>query len=213
MTLRLLAALAAAYCFSVNALAQEGPWLVRLRAVYIDTENKSDPIPALGVPADSIHVSSQWIPELDITYFFTRNLAAELVLTYPQKHDVTVTQSAIGGFRASSFKHLPPTLMAQWHFQPEGRIRPYAGAGINYTRISSVSLAVPAPVNLPLDLEHSSFGLAVGGGVDIRLADRYFLNLDLKKVQIRSDLLAGGARVSAVRLDPWLAGVGVGYRF
>ncbi len=119
------------------AQTKEGNWLVRVRAVDIKTENKSDPIPTLGVPTDAIQVSDKWIPEVDITYFFTRNLAAELVLTYPQKHDVPVTQSAIGGFQAGTFKHLPPTLSLQWHFLPQGQFRPYAGIGINYTRISS----------------------------------------------------------------------------
>lgn len=195
------------------AQTKEGSWLVRVRAVDIKTEDKSDPIPALGVPTDAIHVSDKWIPEVDITYFLTRNLAAELVLTYPQKHNVTVTQSAIGGFQAGTFKHLPPTLTLQWHFLPEGQFRPYAGIGINYTRISSVNLRVPAPVNLPLNLENSSVGLAVGAGFDVKLNDQLFLNVDLKKVQIRSDVSAGGVKVSSVKLDPWLFGIGLGWRF
>lgn len=198
---------------SAAAQTKEGDWLVRVRAVYIDTANKSDPIPALGVPADAIHVSSELIPELDITYFFTRNLAAELVLTYPQKHEVTVTQSAIGSFQAGTFKHIPPTLMLQWHFMPEAQVRPYAGIGVNYTRLSSVKLNVPAPVNLPLDLENSSLGLALGAGFDVKLSERLFLNFDVKKVRLRSDVIAGGATVSQVKLDPWLFGAGLGWRF
>lgn len=207
------AAIATALLAALPAHAEKGDWLVRVRAVYIDTDNKSDAIPALGVPPNAIHVSSKWIPEIDITYFFTKNLAAELVLTYPQKHDVTVTQSAIGGFHAGTFKHLPPTLMLQWHFLPDGQFRPYAGLGLNYTRISNVNLRVPAPVSLPLELENSSVGLAAGAGLDVKLSAKMYLNFDLKKVQIRSDVRAGGAKVSQVKLDPWLFGVGLGWRF
>lgn len=196
------------------AAAQEaqGNWLVRARAVRIDTANKSDPIPSLAVPADAITVNDKTIPEVDITYFFTPNIAAELVLTVPQKMTVTVQQSALGGpVDIGTFKQLPPTLMLQYHFQPDATIRPYVGAGLNYTRISSVKLAVPTVGRL--DLENSSFGLAVGGGVDIAVAKNVFLNFDVKKVQMRSDVSHLGQTLSTVKIDPWLFGVGVGYRF
>lgn len=190
----------------------QGNWLVRLRAVRLDTADKSTAIPSLLVPSDAIKVSNKTIPELDVTYFFTPHIAAELVLTVPQKHRVTVQQSALGGpVNIGSFKHLPPTLMLQYHFRPEATVRPYIGAGINYTRISSVNLYVPTVG--ALGLERSSFGLAVGGGVDIQVARNWFLNLDIKKVQIRSDVRLGYQNVSRVKVDPWLFGVGVGYRF
>lgn len=38
-------------------------------------------IPALAVPADAITVNDKWLPEVDISYFFTPNIATELVLT------------------------------------------------------------------------------------------------------------------------------------
>ncbi|MGO4393529.1 OmpW family protein [Variovorax sp. M-6] len=195
-----------------EAQEAQGNWLVRARAVRIDTANKSDPIPSLAVPADAITVNDKTIPEVDITYFFTPNIAAELVLTVPQKQTVTVQQSALGGpVDIGTFKHLPPTLMVQYHFRPTATVRPYVGAGLNYTRISSVRLAVPTVGRL--DLDSNSFGLAVGGGVDIALAKNVFLNFDVKKVQIRSDVSHLGQTLSTVKIDPWLFGVGVGYRF
>jgi hypothetical protein len=72
---------------STAAVAQETPWLVRVRAVHIDPADKSDPVGGAGA-SDRLTVSSKTIPELDVSYFFTPNLAAELILTYPQKHDV-----------------------------------------------------------------------------------------------------------------------------
>lgn len=189
------------------AVAQEaGDVLVRLRAVRIDTANKSDAIPALGVPADAITVSDKTIPEIDFTYFFTPNLAAELVLTYPQKHDVEVAGTKIG-----TFKHLPPTLTLQYHFAPNASFRPYIGAGINYTVISDVDLNVPGVG--ALDLEDSSVGAAVGVGFDYALSKDLVLNFDVKKVQIRADVLAGGTKVSEVKIDPLLVGLGIGKRF
>ena len=202
MLLAVTGALSAA--FSAPVAAQESPWLVRVRAVNISPDNSSDPIGGKGA-SDLISVSSKTIPEIDISYFFTPNWAAELILTYPQKHDVSV-----GGTNIGSFKHLPPTLLAQYHFSPSSTISPYIGAGINYTRISNVNLA-----NGALTLDNSSFGAAIQAGVDFKIDKHWLVNFDVKKVQIRSDVIsvATGAKVSAVRIDPWLIGVGVGYRF
>lgn len=190
------------------ALAEDGRFMVRVRAVNLDPANDSDAISALGVPADAIHVDERVIPEIDFTYFLTKNIAAELVLTYPQKHDVTLMGAKIG-----SFKHVPPTLTVQYHFQPEAKFRPYVGAGINYTRISSVNLNVPGVG--ALDLENDSIGGALQAGFDVMLDQHWSFNMDIKKVWIGSDvtLKATGAKVSSVGVDPVLIGIGVGYRF
>lgn len=180
--------------------AEEGNWMVRVRAVNLDPANKSDPIGGVGA-SDRIHVSDKVIPEVDFSYFFTKHIAAELILTVPQRHDVLLDGGKIG-----TFKHLPPTLTLQYHFLPDAQFRPYIGAGINYTRISSV--------NLPgLDLENDSWGGALQAGFDVKLAKNVFLNLDVKKIYISSDVLAGGSKISKVNVDPLAVGIGIGWRF
>lgn len=181
---------------------QEGSWLVRVRAVHLDPANKSDPIGGAGA-ADRLTINSKTIPEIDISYFFTPNWATELVLTYPQKQKVFLDGTEIG-----TFKHLPPTLTLQYHFTPQKTISPYVGAGINYTRMSSVKL-----LNGVADLENSSVGLALQAGVDFKFDKNWSLNLDVKKVQIRSDVNTATGQLSALKIDPFLIGVGVGYRF
>lgn len=186
--------------------ANEGPWMVRVRAVNIKPADTSDPIAALSIPADKITVSTKTIPEIDFSYFFTPNFAAELILTYPQQHDVKVAGTFIG-----TFKHLPPTLTAQWHFLPGGTFCPYVGAGLNLTLLSDVKLAVPGVG--ALDLNSSSVGPALQAGVDVKVAPQWTLNLDVKYVQIRSDVKLNGTKISAVQVDPMLIGLGLGYRF
>jgi outer membrane protein len=190
--------------------AQSSPWQVRVRALHIDPANKSDPVPALAVPANAIQVKDRWVPELDITYFFSKQLSAELVLAFTEL-DAHVAASAVGAFDAGSFKALPPTLTVQWHFLPDGQFRPYVGAGLNYTRLSSVKLG--NAVTGPLDLDRTSIGPAVQAGVDIGLGGAWSLNVDVKKVWIRTDLKSGGNKLSTLKVDPVLVGVGVGYRF
>lgn len=185
-----------------EAMAQQSPWLVRARAVHINPADKSDPVGGVGA-ADRFTVSDKTIAEVDISYFFTPNIAAELILTYPQKHDVMLDGAKIG-----TFKHLPPTLNLQYHFAPGAQVSPYVGAGVNYTNISSVKLLDGAA-----QLEHHSFGLALQAGVDFKIDKNWSINLDVKKVQIRSDVLLAGEKISKVKVDPVLIGVGVGYRF
>ena len=182
--------------------AADNPWLVRVRATHLNPADQSAPVGGTGA-SNRISVESRTIPELDISYFMTPHLAAELVLTYPQKHSVYLDGKDIG-----SFKHLPPTLLAQYHFAPGAQFSPYVGAGVNLTRLSSVKLLGGTG-----DLENTSVGLALQAGADIRLDQRWSLNLDVKRVRIRSDVMASGAKISSVKVDPTLLSIGVGYRF
>lgn len=190
---------------SSSAMAQqvnEGNWLVRVRALSLAPADKSDPISGTGA-ADRVGVENKIIPEVDVSYFWTKNIATELVLTVPQRHDVTLDGTNIG-----SFKHLPPSLLVQYHFNPEGQFRPYVGVGINYTIIGGERLANN------MQLENSSVGAVVQAGFDVKVSSNVFLNFDVKKIQLRSDLYSSsGDKLSTLKLDPLLWGVGIGYRF
>lgn len=181
------------------AMAQasgEGPWMVRARAVHLDMANKDGT--GLG-----LSVNNKTIPEVDVSYFFTPNIAAELVLTIPQKQTVSMGGASIG-----TFKHLPPSLLLQYHFTGLGGYKPYVGAGVNYTRITSVNL-----LGGTADLEDDSWGGALQVGMDIPLDKNWSLNFDVKKVYIRSNVFVDGANRGTLKLDPLLVGVGLGYRF
>ena len=104
-------------------------------------------------------------------------------------------------------------LSLQYHFAPEATIRPYVGVGANLTILSDVKLAVPGVG--ALDLENYSLGVSGQGGVDVKIGPKLFLNADLKYVTLASDVMlkANDATVSAVKVNPWLVGVGIGYRF
>lgn len=180
-----------------NAFAQakEGPWMVRVRAVNLTSANTDNT--GLG-----LSVNNKTIPELDISYFINKNVAVELILTVPQEHTLSSNGSDIG-----TLSHLPPTLLVQYHFDAPG-FKPYVGAGINYTKFSSVNLAVPGA-----DIDRDSFGAALQVGVDIPLSGNMVLNFDLKKVYIGTDVSLNGANLGSFKVDPVLFGMGVGWRF
>ena len=199
MKKQLIAAAILSTLLSGAAFAQqttEGPWMVRARAVHLESDNGDST--GLG-----LSINNKWIPEVDVSYFFSPNVAVELILTVPQKQ--TLTSSALNA-KVGTFKHLPPTLLAQYHFPMNG-FKPYVGAGINYTRFSSVDL-------LPgVTMDKESWGGALQVGVDIPLTKGVYLNLDLKKVMLRTDVKLAGAKIGEFKVDPLLVGVGLGWRF
>jgi len=190
-----------------TARADDDNWEVRLRGVYLDPANKSDAIPSVGVPANAIHINGKGLPDLDFEYYFLPHWSAELILTYPQTQTVSVSGTDIG-----TFKHLPPVLTAKYDFLPGKDFQPYIGVGVNLTIISDVNLNVPGVGGLKLN--STSIGPAAQAGFDYKVADHWYLNADVKWVELQSGVyLAGGPKVSTVHIDPLLFGVGVGYRF
>jgi outer membrane protein len=196
-----LAAAAAAFTPLATFAQDTGDWLVRVRALHLDSANKD----STGL---NLSVNNKTFPEIDISYFFTPNLAAELVLTYPQKHTLSSNGNKIG-----TVKHLPPTLSLQYHVTGLGGWRPYVGAGLNYTRFSSVNFDPAVVTALAPTIKRNSFGASLQVGADVQVGGGWLLNLDVKKVQIATDVRSFGAKAGEFKIDPVLVSVGVGKRF
>ena len=191
-------AIAATSLISTQAFAQakEGPWLVRARAVSLSSANTDST--GLGLSVNDIV-----LPEVDVSYFFTPNIAAELILTVPQQHDLKSNGSKIG-----TVTQLPPTLLLQYHFTNLNGFKPYVGAGINYTKFTNYDITVPG-----VSIDSSSYGAALQVGVDVPLSGNMYFNFDVKKVLISTNVNAGGNSLGTLRVDPLLVGVGLGWRF
>lgn len=199
------AALAASLMTAV-VRADEGSWEIRLRAVELDPANRSDAIQGLA-SVNAIHINNRWLPDLDAEYFWTSHWSSELVLTYPQSQTVTVAGTPIG-----TFKHLPPVLTVKYNLLPQEDFQPYVGIGFNLTLISDVNLAIPRAGKL--DLNSPSVGPAVQAGFDYRIAPHWYANGDIKWFALGSDLdLVGVGKLSRLHINPFLFGVGLGYRF
>ncbi len=190
---------------SFNAIAQENPWMVRVRATNLNWDNgqSTATINASGL---NVNAKDKTIPELDITYFFTKNIAAELVLTYPQRVDVRSHSTSLGTVTA-----LPPTLLAQYHFTQFGPLKPYVGAGVNYTRFGSRNLGSADQYSV----EKSSLDYAAQIGADYMLTKNWGINLDVKYLQIETDVIVNstGASAGVLKLSPIATSVGVTYKF
>jgi outer membrane protein len=203
MNTRWLIAAAVAALPLASAQAQDtGTWVVRARALHLSSADKDS-------TGFGLSINNKTFPEVDISCFFSPNVAAELVLTYPQKQRL---HSSVVGADIGTFKHLPPTLTLQYHVTGLSGFRPYVGAGLNYTNLSSVHFNSNVDA-LQLSVKHTSVGWAVQAGVDVPLGGGWLLNADLKKVQIGTTVYSAGQSVGKFKVDPVLASVGVGKRF
>lgn len=193
---------AAALVTAAPAEAGAGDWLVRGRAIAVIPDEGASVAPLGG----SVEIDDAYVPEVDFSYFLTDAIALELIAaTAP--HDVKAT--AAGGIDLGSVWLLPPTLLLQYHFNSTSRFTPYVGAGVNYT----VFYNVDEPAGLTIDYD-DAFGWALQAGADIALTERWVFNIDVKKIFLSTDVsINGGAITADVDIDPWVAGVGFGYRF
>lgn len=183
--------------------ADPGPFMVRARAVYLGWENgQSGGLPLGG--DTKVTAQNLWIPEIDLTYFFTKNIATELVLTYPQDININV-----GGTKAGTVSALPPSLMLQYHFTEMGAFKPYVGVGINYTIFYKRNNILDGAASV----SDSSVGVVGQLGFDYMLDKNWGLNVDLKYIQMATKVYVGGDKVGTVNLNPLAVGLGVSYRF
>ena len=196
----LLCALLLLGAFAGNpALAMDqGDWLMRFGLTNVDPKSNNHP---------AVSVDSAVSLTLNFTYMMTDNWGVELLAAYPSEHDI----SLIGGPKVGSTKHLPPTVSLQYHFLPDSKFQPYVGLGVNYTTFFSEKLYGPLEgASLNLD---DSWGFAGQIGADIMLNEKWFLNLDLRYIDIETDASVNGEPFGTVAIDPWVYGANVGFRF
>ena len=196
LTKSLAAVACAASLVALPAAAQDTKWMARVRAIDVEPNASSS--------LAGLNVEGQWTGELDFTYFFTKNIAAELILA-TTKHEVTLNGASLGDVWV-----LPPTLLLQYHFTDLGAFKPYVGGGLNVTWFYDVNLNA-GPAKLTVD--STSVGGALQVGLDYAIAKNWVLNADVKYIWMSTDVYAGGGTLTDLKINPWVYGIGVGYRF
>ncbi|MEO0606694.1 MAG: OmpW family outer membrane protein [Pseudomonadota bacterium] len=205
------------------AYADDNPWMVRVRALGVLPDESADLSVAGTALMGDVDIGDQYVPELDITYFFTKNIAAELILAVTP-HDVDAMGVTVPGALDNATIDLgdvwllPPTLTLQYHFDTGTQFKPYIGAGVNATFFFDEDQGSVAD---GIDYD-PSFGGAIQIGVDYDLDGEpggWALNADVKKIWINTDVTvdfttALGATVDAdVDINPTVVGIGFGYKY
>lgn len=205
------------------AYAQDNPWMVRGRVLGVLPDPGADLSVAGTALAGDVDIEDQYVPELDITYFFNKNIAVELILAVTP-HDVSAVDVTVPGaltdadIELGDVWLLPPTLTLQYHFDTGSQFKPYVGAGLNATFFFDED---PGSVADGIDYD-PSFGGALQAGFDYDLDGQpggWAFNADIKKIWINTDVTvdfstALGASVDAeVDINPIVVGFGLGYKF
>ncbi len=186
---------------------QAGTFMVRVRAIGVLPEDLNSSVSAIG---GSVSASNTPAPEVDFSYFFTDNIAAELIAA-TTRHTVTATNTTLGNVTVGKVWVLPPTLTVQYHFFPHSAFSPYIGAGINATFFYSATAAGGPVTSVGYS---NNVGAAVQAGFDYNITGHWFANFDVKQIFVRTTArIDGGAIVAKTGLDPTVVGAGIGYRF
>lgn len=201
---------------------EAGDLLIRGRVIAVDPHKDSEAVKISGVgpiAGSGVGLDSDVTPELDFTFMLTPNWGLELILA-SSEHDVQGTGSLAGLGKLFDARTLPPTLTLQYHFNTNGTIRPYAGVGVNYTHFfnedatSSFKTAMGGKASVELE---DSWGLAANVGVDYAINNDWFINADVKYIDMDTEAKISTAALGRltvdVDIDPWVYGIGIGRRF
>ncbi len=229
---------------SFNAMAQsQGDWLVRLGLGHVSPDVESQNLVFEGIELDNyrIDADANTRPVVNLTYMATDRLGVELLAAWPFDHSIEGDGALESLGDLASIKHLPPTLSLQYHFRPDQTFRPYAGVGLNYTKFfderttDALHQGIIDTSNSALGTDYAggstdmsiddSFGIALQLGTDVALNDAWFLNFDLRWIDIEADAelrtsttdgdgfdVDLDSRIKA-DIDPWVFSTAIGLRF
>ena len=202
------AASTAAYAEEAFQPKEAGHFMLNVRLTDVSPDAGNAIKTAAGADTGlKANVGDSVVPTLGIAYFFTDNIAAELVLG-TSEHNV---KAVGGGTNLSVYDTwvIPPVLDVQYHFMPKAKFSPYVGAGLNYMIFYNGKNKNGFTTKL-----EDGVGGALVAGFDYALAGKLSLNVDVKKVFFNTKAkVNGGALTSSVDLDPWVVSAGIGYKF
>jgi len=202
-TLKILACTAALAALSAPAFAQsKGDFTLGLGVHSVMPRDSSS-----TTTAGQITVDENISPTVTVEYFVADNIGVELLASWPFEHDIKLQ----GAGKVGRTKHLPPTLSLQYHFTNSSNLTPFVGLGVNYTTFFD-DTGVGALAGQRLDLD-DSWGIAAHAGVDYKISDRGALRLDVRYIDIETDVKVNGASIGTVKIDPWVIGAAYVMKF
>jgi outer membrane protein len=188
------------------AWAAPGDLTVRVGAAHVAPNDDSSDLDGAEVSVDgstSLGIS--------LSYMLGERLGIGVLGAWPFEHDIKGAGTLDGAGTVAKTKHLPPTVTLQYHFAPEASVRPFVGAGINYTKFfSEKTEGALDGVDINLD---DSWGWALEAGVDVDIASDWFLSGQIFYIAIDTTAELAGVGNIDVDIDPWVFMASVGRTF
>lgn len=210
-----LALVACAAGSSVPAMAGDEHGNFMVRALVTGVLPDTDATVRAGgavIPGAGADVSDEVIPATTLTYFFNDNISVELFCCFA-RHDLDGKGTIAGLGKLADTWIFPPALTAQYHFNSGGKWQPYVGAGVEYiaffdqgtgqNRLGATSVSID-----------DAWGFTLQAGLDVSIGNGWYLNADVKKTWLGTDITWAGTGVTAsADIDPLIISGGLGYRF
>ena len=204
-------ALVALFSFSAAARAEDAVksndgtkteevkhYRIGLRALYVYPTESFDN----KLKSADLSLSNNFTPCADLEYFFTNKISTEIIAGVT-KHSIKSHGKEIG-----STYLLPPSITLKYHPFGDVKFSPYLGAGIEMTFPFNDKLSSGDAIKI-----HSSVGYALQTGIDIKVDNHLYLNLDYKYLNADTRFRIAGGAWNKLEMNPHVLGVGVGYRF
>jgi outer membrane protein len=198
------------------AWSAPGDLTVRVGAAHIAPNDDSGLLNPPIVAGAEVEVDSSTSLGISFTYMLGENLGLGVLGAWPFEHDIKGSGSLAGTGTIAKTKHLPPTVTLQYHFAPEASVRPFVGAGINYTKFFSEKTEGALRNDLEVqDISlDDSWGWALEAGIDVDITSDWFLSGQIFYIAIDTTAeLAGGAASIDVDINPWVFMASVGRTF
>jgi len=199
--------------------AEDGDWLIRAGVHQLNPDKNNLP----GVFGGNVVLDKDEAFTLDVEYMLTPHVGVDLFVPTYFTHDIQLKNTSLGeAAKIGETDLFAPILGLNWHFNVDGAIRPYIGLGVNWSDFNGEEFSGPAvlPADSRLDIDQA-FGPAGRIGVDIGTNEHWFFNMDVRYVDLDTDVEAsvpaglGSTTVplGEANIDPWIYGIAVGYRF
>jgi outer membrane protein len=210
-----------------QALADEPPNDARIGLYSVFYHTSADDLSGPYVPPGA-NLKAKDLQTLYLGYVrhLPDNFAIELAFGWPPLSKVegvgpaTLGSVPYNGQVISGARWISPTLLFEYNFLPDtSPIRPYIGAGVNYTTFydrdttAAGNAASGGPTRLSLT---ASVGPAVTGGLTYRITDNWHLHGSYSWSQVKTNLTAdtdGVIRTTRISFGPQALVISVGYSF
>jgi len=222
MNKKLLCLAAVALLGAGVAQAQSaGTIIVRAGGTSIMPDVDSGDLSAPSLVGTKVDVKNASQVTGGLTYMWTDNIAIDLPLGLPFKHDVVGDGAIANVGKLGTVKALPVTLMAQYRFgSASSTFRPYVGAGGTYARFMKPKataalsgLTGGSPAKPTLLTMKSVGGPSIQAGVIVGLGGRWSADIDVKKVFLKTTGRLSTGQTIETSLDPLAVSVSVAYSF
>jgi len=211
--------IAAALAFTaLGAQAQTaGSLLGRVGITQINPDVRSGNLTAPSLPGSQADVGSSTRLGGGLTYMVTDNVAIDLPLALPFKHEITGAGAIAGVGKIGELRALPVTLIAEWRFfDANAKWRPSLGGGVTYAKVyrerSTAALSAltgGSPTTLTVE---SKWALTGAAGITYNINDRMFVEGTVHKTLLKTTAHLSTGQTLAMKLDPWSYSIGIGMK-